>query len=245
MVTGVGLVTTYATGRGSNVMAAEWTMLVSKRPPLIMVVIGKTVATNEMIRESGELGVSIAAEGQAEAVSLAGSFTGYETDKFSSALFETCPAKAIHAPMIKGAALMAECKLRQSIDLGEYTCFIGEVIEAQADPEKRPLVYHAGRLWKMQEMERSPVLYVTGTYDPIKNSVRAEGRMRPTGSGTVELVLSSDGMNGSSRRDAPARPDQWGFYSHEWEVQGTSGDYTIEAEGAGLKARATVGQGKK
>ena len=88
MVTGVGLVTTYATGRGSNVMAAEWTMLVSKRPPLIMVVIGKTVATNEMIRESGEFGVSIAAEGQAEAVSLAGSFTGYETDKFSSALFE-------------------------------------------------------------------------------------------------------------------------------------------------------------
>jgi flavin reductase (DIM6/NTAB) family NADH-FMN oxidoreductase RutF len=240
MITGVGLITTSTTGRGSNVMAAEWTMLVSKSPPMIMVVIRKTDATNEMIRESGEFGVSIAAEEQADAVSLAGSFTGHETDKFSSTVVEVYPAKAIRAPMIRGAAMNAECKLRQSVDLGEYTGFIGEVVEARYDPEKRPLAYQAGRLWKIQEIERPPILYVTGTYDPIKNSVRAEGRMRPTGA--VELVLSE--ANSDRRRGAPAHPDQWGFYAHEWEVRGVDGGYTIEAEGAGLKARANIGQKK-
>src|SRR5215470_1216307 len=139
MVTGVGLVTTFTSSRGSNVMAAEWTMLVSKRPPLMMVVIHKTEATNEMIRESGEFGVSIAAEGQADAVSLAGSFSRFETDKLSSSVFKTYPAKSIKAPMILGAAMNAECKLRQTVDLGEYNGFVGEVMEADHDPEKRPL----------------------------------------------------------------------------------------------------------
>ena len=236
MVTGIGLVTTFTEARGPNVMAAEWTMLVSKNPPLLMVVIRKSEATNEMIMESREYGVSIAAEDQADVVSLAGSFSGYETDKFSSEVIKIRAAKKIRAPMIAGAVMYAECKLKQSLDLGEYTAFVGEAVEASHDPLKRPLAYHAGRLWKLHESERPDLLYVAGTHDRTKNSVKAEGRVRPATSGGVELIL----RGGNQSRNFPAQPDQSGYYDHEWNVDGKGGTYTIDAESAGVRARATV-----
>ncbi len=240
MVTGVGLITTFTEARGANVMAAEWTMQVSRTPPLIMTVVNKRDATNDMIRDSGEFGISIAADDQVDVVSIAGSFTGYETDKFSSDAIKTYPAKKIRAPMIQGSVMNAECKLRQSIDLGDHTALIGEVVEATHDPGKTPLVYHNGRTWKVQETGRPPLLYVTGTFDPINKSVKAQGRIRPVLSSDVELLFTESDQNRQSR----ARPDQWGFYEREWKVDRADGGYTVEARASDMKASATVRKGR-
>ncbi len=119
MVTGVGLITTYTQERGPNVMAAEWTMTVSHHPPLILVVVHNENAPNEMISKSGEFGVSLAADDQSDIVSLAGSFSRRQTDKFSSGIMRTYQGKRIRAPMIEGAVVNAECILRQTVSFGD------------------------------------------------------------------------------------------------------------------------------
>ena len=46
----------------------------------------------------------------------------------------------------------AECKLiKQEDQLGDHIMFVGEVIQISADENKRPLVYHNGRYWKLGE----------------------------------------------------------------------------------------------
>ncbi len=54
--------------------------------------------------------------------------------------------------MVKGAALNAECKLFQEITLGDHIMFIGEVIDATQNSEKKPLVYHDGKYWSLESI---------------------------------------------------------------------------------------------
>lgn len=141
--TGVALITT--NGRlGPNVMAAEWTFNVSYEPFLISVHIEPGEATHDAIQETKEFGVNLVSEEQLTAMAFAGHFTRHETDKLSSEMFETYPPTKIHAPMIKGCLLNAECRLIAQYPIGDHTAFIGEVIAFSHDREKRPVVLHRG-----------------------------------------------------------------------------------------------------
>jgi flavin reductase (DIM6/NTAB) family NADH-FMN oxidoreductase RutF len=238
MVTGVGLITTYTEKRMENVMAAEWTMNVSYDPPLILVVIHRAEATHEMIMESKEFGVNVAADDQGALVSLAGSFTRYETDKMSSEIIRTYPSKKIKAPMVEGCVVNAECKLVKTVELGEYTGFIGEVLEATHNPQKRPFIYHRSKLWRIQDSERQPTLFVTATHVQGIDVVRAEGRMRGGDmQGKIELTLL---RNGERIDQGIAAVDQRGFYKYEWPMHNSDGQYTVQARSGPLFATASL-----
>jgi flavin reductase (DIM6/NTAB) family NADH-FMN oxidoreductase RutF len=53
--------------------------------------------------------------------------------------------------MIRGAAMNAECKLVNREELGDHVMFIGEVTEISADENIKPLVYHNGRYWRLDD----------------------------------------------------------------------------------------------
>lgn len=237
MVTGVGLITTYTQERGPNVMAAEWTMTVSHHPPLILVVVHRENATNEIISKSGEFGFSLAADDQTDIVSLAGSFSRHQTDKFSSGIMRTYQGKKIRAPMIEGAVVNAECILRQTISFGDYTGFVGEVVESSHNPEKRPIAYHMGRTWKIQNFEKPPTLYVTATSSEENKQIRAEGRMRG-GSRLVELNLVRNGQVSAS---VSTNVDLRGFYEYDWPINDNQTDYEVQAKSGNLIASARTG----
>jgi flavin reductase (DIM6/NTAB) family NADH-FMN oxidoreductase RutF len=46
------------------------------------------------------------------------------------------------APFIKGGLAYFDCRVKQSIDVGPNTLFVGEVLAAQSSNEGQPLVYH-------------------------------------------------------------------------------------------------------
>lgn len=157
-VTNVGLITSYGQ-TGANVMAAEWTHHVSYSPSLIIVNVRGTDATAENIMESKEFGVNLAAEDQSIFSSIAGKYTGRQVDKIAvlekmGAAFY--PGQKIKAPMIKGAAMNAECKLVNQEDLGDHIVFVGEVVEISADEKIRPLLYHNGKYWKIGDNVSKP-----------------------------------------------------------------------------------------
>ncbi len=131
-------------GKGPNVMTAEWIFNVSYNPFLVSVHLKPSDATFDAISETGEFGVGLISEDQITAMSFAGHFTRHETDKFSSELFDTYPAKKIDVPMIKGCTMNMECKLTQRIPMGDHTAFVGEVVDFTIDPSKKPIAYQAG-----------------------------------------------------------------------------------------------------
>ncbi len=157
-LTNVGLITT--DGRcGPNVMGAEWTHHVSYSPSLIAINVRGDDATAENINQSKEFGVNLAAEDQNILCSLGGRYTGKELDKIS--LFKELgiifyKAKSIKTLMIRGAAMNAECKLVKQEGLGDHIMFVGEVTEISADENIKPLVYHNGRYWRLDDNNKIP-----------------------------------------------------------------------------------------
>ncbi|NOJ27632.1 MAG: hypothetical protein DA330_06445 [Nitrososphaera sp.] len=144
--TTVGLITTNGKN-GPNVMAAEWTMQVSYEPMLISIFI-RDSPTLWNIKQTGEFGVNIASDMQAELVNIAGGYSGSEIQKFDiPGIFDIYKTKT-GLPMIKGCALNAECKVQTIQEIGDHVMVVGQTISAEFDEAKKPLIYSRGNYWK-------------------------------------------------------------------------------------------------
>jgi len=159
-ITNVGLITT--TGpQGDNIMAAEWTHFISYKPGRIAVLVGKHYrkATGVNIKKTKEFGISIASTDQNVLSSLAGKVSGNEYDKIAALKelgFRFYKGKKIKALMVQGACLNVEMKLVKTIEAGSHTMFIGEALEATANPDKEPLAYYQYKYWKMGDNIHKP-----------------------------------------------------------------------------------------
>ena len=154
----LGLIT--STGPwGPNIMCAEWSRHISYTPSMLMLNLKPSDATTDNILKSKEFGLNLAADTQASLCSAAGNSTGKEVDKISLLKElggEFYTAKKINAPMLKGAAMNAECKLIKHENFGDHFAFIGEVLEISAEPTLSALLYHEGKFFKLGEQLPRP-----------------------------------------------------------------------------------------
>lgn len=156
-VNNVGLITSNGP-YGRNIMAAEWTHHISYSPGIIAVNIMAKDATHANIMKSKEFGVNLAAFDQNIVASVSGGSSGKNVDKIAVLKdlgVEFYGGKKINALMVKGATLNAECRLLKTIELGDHTMFIGEVVEVSAS-SKEPIAYHRGKYWKLSEQIQKP-----------------------------------------------------------------------------------------
>lgn len=156
-VTNVGLITSNGP-YGHNVMACEWTHQISYTPFLILVCIGPGKATFTNIKTSREFGVNIAAADQNSVASIVGNHSGKTIDKIKvlAELGVTFyRASNINTLMIKEAAMRAECKLVRFVEVGDHPLFIGQVLTI-SDTQKRPLIYHDGKYWRLGNQIKKP-----------------------------------------------------------------------------------------
>jgi flavin reductase (DIM6/NTAB) family NADH-FMN oxidoreductase RutF len=237
--TTVALITTQ--GKDSpNVMSAEWTFNVSYNPMRIVVLVSQEEATHTNILYSKEFGVNFASEEQAVLANLAGAYTGKEVSKLSSELFQTYPAKQIHAPMISGCFLNAECRLVQTIETGDHTMFLGDVIEIQHDATKNPLLYGQRKYWQRgPAIEKQPLVYVTCTIHP--DQMRLDGRLQGVEkhpqSITLKLLRDSETI-----LEANADTDQYGYFELIQQANSSPprGTYKAEARWNNLVGKAAL-----
>jgi flavin reductase (DIM6/NTAB) family NADH-FMN oxidoreductase RutF len=129
---------------GINIMAAEWTYLVSKEPPQAAVVISDETFTQANALSAGEFSVTLCSADQAPLADFVGSVSGRDIDKTTSELIELCEPVAISTPWVGGGVASLECQITQVVDLPGYQMLIGEVLAIHADEAKlgNPLVKH-------------------------------------------------------------------------------------------------------
>ena len=156
-ITNVGLITTDGP-YGPNVMACEWTHLVSYSPGLIVVCIRPHKATAQNIMKTKEFGVNICSVDQSVMSSVSGHYTGKEYNKIEALKelgFKFFSAKKIKTLMVEGSAANIECKLIKFVDIGDHPLFIGEMVDISINP-KEPLAYHQGEYWIMDKNVEKP-----------------------------------------------------------------------------------------
>ena len=91
-----------------------------------------------MIQEAGTFAVSILERGQEEASNNFASRGREPTEDIESI---GCRWTETKVPVVEGAMGWVSCEVYNSFEQGDHTIFVGQVIEASADPEGRPLLY--------------------------------------------------------------------------------------------------------
>jgi flavin reductase (DIM6/NTAB) family NADH-FMN oxidoreductase RutF len=135
----VAVVTVEAGGSRLGLTVASLVSL-SLEPPLVGFAIRRDAALHELLREAGELAISVLAEGQDH---LAQHFARGVPP---IALWSGIPLRdnpSDEPPELEGAVAWLRCVLRAEHETGDHTFFVAEVEEAELAPgNPQPLVFH-------------------------------------------------------------------------------------------------------
>jgi flavin reductase (DIM6/NTAB) family NADH-FMN oxidoreductase RutF len=137
--TGVSIVTTRdGSGRPCGLTVNAFAS-VSLEPTLVMVCVEKSSDSHGCIHASGVYAVNVLEEAKGEALSRRFATYGVE-DKFRGVAYHEAKTGS---PVLEAALAWVDCRVAESLSVGDHTVFIGEVLEADAR-EGRPLVYYRG-----------------------------------------------------------------------------------------------------
>ncbi len=133
---GVSVLTVDLEGERMGVTIGSLVSL-SLEPPLVGVSIGKQASCYELLRSSGGFAVSLLADDQealaqhfARGVPPIAHWSGIATR-----------VSELGPPLLEGAVGWLECRIWAQYDAGDHTLFVGEVLRAEREGSKQPLVY--------------------------------------------------------------------------------------------------------
>lgn len=129
----VMVIGTYDKQGKPDVMTAAWGGICSSQPPCIAISVRKATYSYENLSERKAFTISLPSENHVKQADYIGLISGRTADKFSATKLTAAKSKLVDAPYVKEFPLVLECKVVAITDLGMYTQFIGEVIDAKAD----------------------------------------------------------------------------------------------------------------
>lgn len=136
--TGVTVVTTALDTERAGMTVSSFTS-VSLEPATVLVCLNKDAYPHEMVKRSGVFAISLLGVGQDE---LSNRFAGLDpnvVDRFEGVEVFTAETGS---PLLAGAIAWLDCVVKSTHDTTTHTIFIGEVIFAKVEPERRPIVYY-------------------------------------------------------------------------------------------------------
>lgn len=143
--TGVAIVTSIYEGRQYGMTVNSFTS-VSLDPPVICVTLKRLTHTHELVEKSGMFAVTILTAAQKDLSDrFAGKIPGI-VDRFDGVQTETI---SLDAPVFKEGMAYFDCRVINSIPVGENTVFLAEVLDARGEGEGEPLVYHNRQYWRL------------------------------------------------------------------------------------------------
>jgi flavin reductase (DIM6/NTAB) family NADH-FMN oxidoreductase RutF len=132
--TGVTIVTTQHNGEPYGMTVSSFASL-SLKPSLVLICVDKTVPTHDAIGAAGCFVVNILEKRQER---LSRRFATTTNDKFRGVAWHT---GQLGLPVLEGVTAVIECRLHGTLDGGDHTIYVGEVIDAEVY-EGTPLLYY-------------------------------------------------------------------------------------------------------
>jgi flavin reductase (DIM6/NTAB) family NADH-FMN oxidoreductase RutF len=124
MTYGIYILTTALESR-INGMVASWVSQVSYEPPLIAVAVHKNRYSHQLIKDSGRFAVHVLSQNQRDLVQK---FMGTDPEsKFSGTNWQP---GVTGCPILPDCIAGFECEVETTIEPGNHTVFIGQVVSA-------------------------------------------------------------------------------------------------------------------
>jgi flavin reductase (DIM6/NTAB) family NADH-FMN oxidoreductase RutF len=114
-------------GDERNAMTTSWITQLSMEPVLIGIGVDNNAVTHRLIRDGGSFTVNL---WDADDTKVFVKFSKPATDDGTTLNGRTVHAATTGAPVFDDAIAWLDCEVRQSVDLGTHTLFIGEVVDA-------------------------------------------------------------------------------------------------------------------
>ena len=134
-----GLYVLAAESKDGRVAAStvNWVTQASFEPPLVAVGVKADSGAHSIIKESGVFSLNILGKGQE---SLAFSFFKPVERDGNSIAGQPFSSGSSGAPVFSNAYAFLECKLRETVEVGDHSLFVGEVVDAgtSGNVEGRP-----------------------------------------------------------------------------------------------------------
>jgi flavin reductase (DIM6/NTAB) family NADH-FMN oxidoreductase RutF len=136
---GVTVVTTVRGGGDPCGLTANAVCSVSLDPVLVLVCVERGADTHGCIEEAGKFAVNVLCEEGGESLSRRFATWGVD-DKFRGVAWRE---ERTGAPVLEDALAWLDCRVAETLQAGDHTIFLGEVVAADAR-EGTPLVYYRG-----------------------------------------------------------------------------------------------------
>jgi flavin reductase (DIM6/NTAB) family NADH-FMN oxidoreductase RutF len=125
-----------AAGGVRNAMTTSWISQLSMEPVLIGIGVDNTAVTHRLITEGGCFSVNL---WDRDDTRVFVKFSKPAVDEDGMLNGRTVTTATTGAPIFEEAIAWLDCELRQSLDLGTHTLFIGELVDAAInDDDKQP-----------------------------------------------------------------------------------------------------------
>jgi len=123
-----------------NAFTANWLSQVSFEPPLVAVSIENDTKSLPMILRSCRFVINVYREGDRELAGRLGKSALAHPDKLSSIAYTPGPSGA---PILRDALAWVACEVRQTIETGDSTLVVAEVIDVGMQGEGQALTMQA------------------------------------------------------------------------------------------------------
>ena len=120
-------------GDERNAMTTSWITQLSMEPVLIGVGVDKTAVTHRLIAEGGSFSVNLWSAADTRVFVKFSKPATYEDAALNG---RAVSEAATGAPIFEEAIAWVDCELRQSVDVGTHTLFIGEVVAAAVNDDE-------------------------------------------------------------------------------------------------------------
>ncbi|MBK9710750.1 MAG: flavin reductase family protein [Kouleothrix sp.] len=131
---GVTVVTTASQGELYGMTVSSFTSL-SLQPPLVLICVDKSVPTHDAIAAAGCYVVNVLEKRQEH---LSRRFAVSGNDKFKGIAWHS---GQLGLPVLEGVLAVIECRLHNTLDGGDHTIYVGQVVDTEV-LEGTPLLYY-------------------------------------------------------------------------------------------------------
>ena len=131
----VWVVGTYDAAGKPNLMTAAWGGICNSRPPCIYVSLRKATYSHGNIMARKAYTVSIPSEGYVREADWIGIASGRDTNKFTTTKLTPVKGSIVDAPYVDEFPVVIECRVKEVVELGLHTQFIGEIMDVKAEAE--------------------------------------------------------------------------------------------------------------
>ncbi|MFO8019543.1 MAG: flavin reductase family protein [Promethearchaeia archaeon] len=112
----------------TNIITLAWTMIISRKPPIIAISVAPQRYSHNLIKNSKQFTINIPTKEIISDIFYCGSHSGDRVDKFKETNLTALEGLSVDCPRIKECIAHLECKVIDANEYGDHTLFIGKVI---------------------------------------------------------------------------------------------------------------------